>query len=101
MPIKVLAFAGSPRRHGNSETLLDWTLASMAGGQVSYHVIEAVDPAKAILDFAAANKVAHVLLGARQSSLRKSLLGSVSAEVAAHAGCSVTIVRPRDYGEEK
>jgi len=29
MPVKVLAFAGSPRRHGNSETLLDWTLASM------------------------------------------------------------------------
>jgi multimeric flavodoxin WrbA len=26
MPIKVLAFAGSPRRHGNSETLLDWVL---------------------------------------------------------------------------
>ncbi|MDD5023786.1 MAG: flavodoxin family protein, partial [Methanoregula sp.] len=23
MPIHVLAFAGSPRRHGNSETLLD------------------------------------------------------------------------------
>ena len=30
MPIKVLAFPGSPRRFGNSETLLDWTLASMA-----------------------------------------------------------------------
>ncbi|MDD1714235.1 MAG: flavodoxin family protein [Methanoregulaceae archaeon] len=26
MPIKVLAFAGSPRRGGNSETLLDWVL---------------------------------------------------------------------------
>jgi multimeric flavodoxin WrbA len=30
MPIKVLAFAGSPRRHGNSELLLDWVLASMS-----------------------------------------------------------------------
>lgn len=29
MVIKVLAFATSPRRHGNSETLLDWLLASM------------------------------------------------------------------------
>jgi multimeric flavodoxin WrbA len=29
MPIKVLAFAGSPRRYGNSETLLDWVLSSM------------------------------------------------------------------------
>jgi multimeric flavodoxin WrbA len=26
MPIRVLAFAGSPRRGGNSETLLDWVL---------------------------------------------------------------------------
>jgi len=30
MPIRVLAFAGSPRRNGNSETLLDWVLAAMA-----------------------------------------------------------------------
>lgn len=30
MPINVLAFAGSPRRGGNSETLLDWVLAAMA-----------------------------------------------------------------------
>jgi len=30
MPIKILAFAGSPRRHGNSEMLLDWVLASMS-----------------------------------------------------------------------
>jgi multimeric flavodoxin WrbA len=29
MPIKVLAIAGSPRRHGNSETLLDWVLEGM------------------------------------------------------------------------
>ena len=30
MPVKVLAFAGSPRRHGNSETLLDWVIDAMA-----------------------------------------------------------------------
>jgi NAD(P)H-dependent FMN reductase len=30
MPIKILAFAGSPRRHGNSETLLDWVLDGMS-----------------------------------------------------------------------
>jgi multimeric flavodoxin WrbA len=29
MPVAVLAFAGSPRRGGNSETLLDWVLAAM------------------------------------------------------------------------
>ncbi|HXW98634.1 MAG TPA: flavodoxin family protein [Methanomicrobiales archaeon] len=31
MPYQVLAFATGPRRHGNSETLLDWVLADMAG----------------------------------------------------------------------
>jgi hypothetical protein len=30
MPINVLAFAGSPRRHGNSETLLDWVVGGMS-----------------------------------------------------------------------
>ena len=29
MEIKVLAFAASPRRHGNSETLLDWVITAM------------------------------------------------------------------------
>jgi multimeric flavodoxin WrbA len=29
MTIDVLAFATSPRRHGNSETLLDWVIAAM------------------------------------------------------------------------
>ena len=29
MPINVLAFAGSPRWDGDSETLLDWVLVSM------------------------------------------------------------------------
>jgi len=31
MTIDVLAFAASPRRHGNSETLLDWVLTAMEG----------------------------------------------------------------------
>jgi hypothetical protein len=40
MPIKVLAFAGSPRRHGNSETLLDWVLGAM--GQDREVVVEKI-----------------------------------------------------------
>ena len=58
------------------------------------HVLEAVDPADAIVDFALANRVDHVLIGARDASLARKLLGSVSAKVAAEASCSVTIVRP-------
>ena len=62
--------------------------------RLSVHVLEAVDPASAILEFAAASQVDHILIGARQHSLARNLLGSVSAKVAADASCSVTVVRP-------
>ncbi len=63
-------------------------------GRVTYHVIEAIDPASAILNYAEQNKVDQILVGARQSSLRRSLLGSVSAKIAGEAACTVTVVRP-------
>jgi eukaryotic-like serine/threonine-protein kinase len=62
--------------------------------RLSVHVLEAVDPAAAILEFAEVNHVDHIVIGARQTSLARTLLGSVSAKVAAEAACSVTIVRP-------
>jgi nucleotide-binding universal stress UspA family protein len=62
--------------------------------RLTVHVIEAVDPAAAILDFVRGNRIDHVLIGARQSSILRTLLGSVSAKVAAEAPCTVTIVRP-------
>jgi eukaryotic-like serine/threonine-protein kinase len=62
--------------------------------RLSVHVLEAVDPASAILEFAAANHVDHIVIGARQNSALRSLLGSVSAKVAAEAACTVTVVRP-------
>lgn len=62
--------------------------------RLTAHVLEAVDPAHAILDFALANRVDHIVIGARQNSLMRTLLGSVSARVAAEAPCSVTVVRP-------
>ena len=58
------------------------------------HVLDAVDPAAAILEFAKANHVDHILIGARQGSVMRKLLGSVSAKVAAEAHCTVTVVRP-------
>ena len=63
--------------------------------RVTFHVLEAVSPAAALLDYIRANKVDHVVMGARAASLRRRVLGSVSAEVAADAPCSVTIVRSR------
>ncbi len=62
--------------------------------RLTVHVLEAVDPAAAILEFAAANHVDHIIIGARQNSLVRALLGSTSAKVAAEAPCTVTVVRP-------
>ncbi|MFZ5736733.1 MAG: serine/threonine protein kinase [Pseudomonadota bacterium] len=61
--------------------------------RLTVHVLEAIDPASAILEFAQASRVDHILIGARRSSVLRSLLGSVSAKVAGEAGCTVTIVR--------
>jgi nucleotide-binding universal stress UspA family protein len=62
--------------------------------RLTVHVLEAIDPAAAILEFAQNNRVDHILIGARQNSLLRTLLGSVSAKVAAEATCTVTVVRP-------
>ena len=62
--------------------------------RLSVHVLEAVDPAAAILEFAEVNHVDHIVIGARQNSMLRTLLGSVSAKVAAEAACTVTVVRP-------
>ena len=74
-------------RHWSSPLKID-------DSRLTVHVLEAIDPASAILEFAAANHVDHIVIGARQTSLWRSLLGSVSAKVAAEAACSVTVVRP-------
>jgi len=62
--------------------------------RLTVHVLEAIDPASAILEFAAVNLVDHLIIGARQNSMMRSLLGSVSARVASEAPCTVTVVRP-------
>jgi eukaryotic-like serine/threonine-protein kinase len=72
----------------------------LAEQRLTVHVLEAVDPASAILEFVGANRVDHLLVGARQNSLRRTLLGSVSARIAAEAPCSVTVVRPPRAGAE-
>ncbi len=65
--------------------------------RLSFHVLEAVSPAAAILDYIGGNRVDHVVMGARANSIAKSILGSVSGEVAAKAPCTVTIVRSRRW----
>jgi serine/threonine protein kinase len=75
--------------------LRHWALPlKLDENRLTVHVLEAVDPASAILEFAEANHVDHIIIGARQDSMLRSLLGSVSARVASEARCSVTVVRP-------
>jgi nucleotide-binding universal stress UspA family protein len=90
----------------------------LSAGQVSFHVVEATDAAEALLAYARANQVDHIVIGAppRDVALRGMLgavsnrvapdaapeplsffrlLGTVSTKVAAEAPCTVTVVRSR------
>jgi len=82
-------------------SLKDWARSITPGeGGITFHVLEAIDPAEAILDYARVNNVDHVVMGARANSTLRKLLGSVSGKVAAEAPCSVTVVRSRQMAEE-
>jgi nucleotide-binding universal stress UspA family protein len=61
--------------------------------RLSLHVVEAVDPAAALIDFARTNCADHIVVGARASSGLRRYLGSVSAQIVAEASCTVTVVR--------
>lgn len=70
--------------------------------RITYSVLEATDPASALVDYARHNNVDHIVVGARASSGLRRYLGSVSSQVVAEAPCSVTVVRtPKDrrHGE--
>lgn len=65
----------------------------LADGRLTFHVLEAPDPAGAIIDFAHRNGVDHIVMGARGASALRRYLGSVSAQVVAESDCTVTVVR--------
>jgi len=90
----------------------------LPAGQVSFHVLESESPADALLAYARANHVDHIVIGAppRDVALRGMLgavstgvapdaapgplssfrlLGTASTKVATEAPCTVTVVRPR------
>ena len=86
---------GNNKHIGRMVALRHWASPlQLDDDRLTVHVLEAMDPAAAILEFAAVNHVDHIVIGARRSSLARTLLGSVSAKVAAEAACSVTVVRP-------
>lgn len=61
--------------------------------QTTFHVLEAPDVAGALADYARANRVDQIVIGARGSSSVRRFLGSVSSRVVAEAPCTVTVVR--------
>jgi len=68
--------------------------------QTTFHVLEASDVAGALADYARANRVDQIVIGARGSSSVRRFLGSVSSRVVAEAACTVTVVRaPAQAGQ--
>lgn len=61
--------------------------------RLTYTVLEGNDPGAVLVEHATANKVDHILMGARGHSTTRRYLGSVSSHVVAQAACSVTVIR--------
>ncbi|HJV82220.1 bifunctional serine/threonine-protein kinase/universal stress protein [Noviherbaspirillum sp.] len=61
--------------------------------KITFHVLEAPDPAAALVDYAKINDVDHIVIGSRGSSALRRYLGSVSSQVVAQADCTVTVVK--------
>jgi len=66
----------------------------IAPERITYHVLESTDPASQLIDYARHNRVDHIVMGSRGSSMLRRHIGSVSARVVAEAPCTVTVVRP-------
>lgn len=66
----------------------------------TFHVLEAADIAGALADYARANRVDQIVIGARGSSSVRRFLGSVSSRVVAEAPCTVTVVRAQAQTEQ-
>jgi nucleotide-binding universal stress UspA family protein len=62
-------------------------------GKITFSILEAPDPAAALIDYAHRNHADHIVVGARASSAFRRHLGSVSSRIVAEASCSVTVVR--------
>ena len=67
--------------------------------QVTAHVLEASDPAAALIDFARTNHVDQIVMGARSATAMRRSIGSVASRVCAVAPCTVTLVRLPEQAE--
>jgi len=78
-----------------------WRTLQVPDNHVTFHVLQAPDPASAIVQFARSNHVDQIIIGARGSSPLRRYLGSVSSQVVAEAPCSVTVVRLPQHAERR
>lgn len=86
--------SGSHRHVQRLVQLQHWARPlALPSGRITCHVLESSDPAAAILDYARANAVDHIVIGSRGASTLKRYMGSVSSQVVARATCSVTVVK--------
>jgi nucleotide-binding universal stress UspA family protein len=63
--------------------------------RVTYHVLESEKPAAALVDYAAMNDVAQILIGAPGAGALPWRFAGVGPQVVGSAPCTVTVVRPR------
>jgi len=95
-PDTTLDEQGRNKHLGRLIELRHWSAPlQLPEARLTHHVLEAIDPAAALVEFAEQNRVDHLVMGARSDSMARRVLGSVSAEVARDAPCSVTVVRVR------
>lgn len=72
---------------------------SLDEGRLTFHVLEAPDPATALVEFARRTHVDHLVMGARGNSALRRYLGSVSSQVVAESDCTVTVVRASESAD--
>jgi nucleotide-binding universal stress UspA family protein len=84
--------------------LRHWAEAlALPAGRITCHVIEAADPALALLQFARSNQVDQIVIGAPPvidlGVGQKTLPGTVASRVMLEAPCTVTLVRAKGETE--
>ena len=90
--------AATSQRIKHLVLLRHWAEAlQLPPARISFHAIEAADPAGGLLDYARANQVDHIVIGGPPPALPlKGLLATVATKVTVEAPCTVTMVRARD-----
>jgi hypothetical protein len=80
---------------GHLVRLMDWAKPlQMPPERISCHVLESVDPASKIIEFAADNEASVILIGASQEIPNRVIpWRSVMTKVVEEAPCSVHVVR--------